>query len=196
MGRAFDLLLLSMLLVPSVFAGLVVAALIYFKDGNPVLFRQRRIGLNQKEFELVKFRTMMAGTSNFEPGTDASRITKLGFFLRKFSIDELPSLWNVLKGEMSFVGPRPLPIEYRSGIETLGAVERHTVRPGVTGLAQVNGRNLVSWKHRFRYDLFFVRHDSFSFRLMLCLRTVKFLLFSPHADGLIPSKTMTVRDNE
>ena len=127
-----------------------VALLVLVFLGAPVFFRDVRAGLGGRPFTLVKFRSMREGA-----GTDAERLTKFGRFLRASSLDELPELWNVLKGDMSLVGPRPLPIRYLPRY-TPEQARRHEVRPGVTGLAQVNGRNALDWDEKFRYDVAYV----------------------------------------
>ena len=128
----------------------VVAALVRAKLGRPVLFHQERAGLNGRPFTLYKFRTMREGE-----GTDAERLTRLGRFLRAASLDELPELWNVLKGEMSLVGPSPLPVRYLPRYSP-EQNRRHEVLPGITGWAQVNGRNSLDWETKFRYDVDYV----------------------------------------
>lgn len=128
----------------------VIAAAVRATMGSPVLFRQTRPGLNGRLFELTKFRTMRAGD-----GPDDQRITRLGHFLRSTSLDELPELWNVLRGDMSLVGPRPLLPAYLP-LYSAEQARRHEVRPGITGLAQVNGRNALDWDERFRLDVAYV----------------------------------------
>lgn len=139
---------------------IALALLIRWKLGSPVFFRQRRPGLNGKPFDMVKFRTMLDTIDNQgRPLPDAERLTSLGRFLRSSSLDELPELWNVLKGEMSLVGPRPLLMEYLS-LYTPRQARRHEVRPGITGWAQVNGRNAIDWDAKFDLDVWYVENYS------------------------------------
>jgi len=133
----------------------VVAIAVRVALGPPVLFIQERPGLGGKIFKLVKFRTMKTGG-----GGDAERMTRLGTFLRATSLDELPEFWNILRGDMSFTGPRPLLVCYLP-LYTPGQSRRHEVRPGLSGWAQVNGRNLASWEERFKHDVWYVDHASF-----------------------------------
>ena len=141
--------------------------------GSPVLFRQNRPGLHGKPFEMIKFRTMKDATDkagNALP--DSERLTEFGKKLRASSLDELPELWNVLKGDMSLVGPRPLLMEYLP-LYSAEQAKRHNVRPGVTGYAQVNGRNSLSWEDKFKLDTWYVEHQSFLLDLKILLKTVK-----------------------
>ncbi len=155
---------------------LVVAWLIRRKLGSPVLFRQVRPGLNGKPFEMIKFRTMRdAEDGNGNPLPDAERMTPFGSFLRSSSLDELPELWNVLKGDMSLVGPRPLLIEYLP-LYNPEQYRRHEARPGVTGWAQVNGRNALSWEEKFKLDVWYVDHRSFWLDVKIIFLTVKKVL--------------------
>jgi lipopolysaccharide/colanic/teichoic acid biosynthesis glycosyltransferase len=147
-GAAVLLVLLSPMLA-------VVALLVWVTMGRPVFFVHDRPGLRGRAFRLVKFRTMRQG-----PGTDAERLTRLGRLLRRLSIDELPQLWNVLKGEMSLVGPRPLLMEYLDRY-TPEQARRHEARPGITGWAQVNGRNAIGWEQKFALDVWYVDNRSF-----------------------------------
>src|SRR5690606_28308040 len=130
--------------------------------GAPVLFRQFRPGLNGRPFTLIKFRTMKhACDSAGRPLPDGERLTRMGRFLRSTSLDELPTLWNVLRGDMSIVGPRPLLMEYLH-LYNAEQRRRHEVRPGVTGWAQVNGRNAITWEEKFRLDVWYVDNRSFA----------------------------------
>ncbi|AEV86432.1 sugar transferase [Actinoplanes sp. SE50] len=156
--------------VITVVAGAVAAGL-----GRPVLFRQQRPGLHGRPFTLVKFRTMRDLDERRGLVTDADRLTGLGRALRATSLDELPTLWNVLRGEMSLVGPRPLLMQYLDRY-TPEQARRHEVRPGITGLAQVSGRNAVSWEERFAIDVWYVDHRSLGLNLRILARTVRLLL--------------------
>ena len=143
------------------------------KLGSPVLFRQTRPGLHGKPFQLIKFRTMRNAIGlDGRPLPDSERMTSFGSFLRSASLDELPELWNVLKGDMSLVGPRPLLMEYLP-LYSLEQARRHEVRPGVTGWAQVNGRNALSWDEKFRLDVWYVDNHSFWLDLKILALTVK-----------------------
>lgn len=148
---------------------LVVALLIARSMGRPVIFRQRRPGLNGKPFTLLKFRTMQAPAAGRI--ADADRITTLGRALRSSSLDELPTLWNVLRGDMSLVGPRPLLMHYLDRY-TPEQARRHEVRPGITGLAQVSGRNLLSWDEKFAADVTYVEQRCLSLDLQIMIRTI------------------------
>lgn len=155
---------------------LVIAWLIRRKLGSPVLFCQRRPGLDGKPFEMVKFRTMRdARDPDGKLLADAQRMTAFGSFLRSASLDELPELWNVFKGEMSLVGPRPLLMEYLP-LYSFEQYRRHEVRPGVTGWAQVNGRNALSWEEKFKLDVWYVENRSFLLDLKIIFLTVKKVL--------------------
>ncbi len=141
--------------------------------GSPVLFRQTRPGLHGKPFEMIKFRTMKDATDkegNALP--DSQRLTDFGKKLRASSLDELPELWNVLKGDMSLVGPRPLLMEYLP-LYNAEQAKRHNMRPGVTGYAQVNGRNSLSWEDKFKLDTWYVEHQSLCLDMKILLKTVK-----------------------
>jgi lipopolysaccharide/colanic/teichoic acid biosynthesis glycosyltransferase len=151
----------------------VLALLVRQRLGSPVLFRQVRPGLHGRPFEMIKFRTMT--DDRLPDGTlmpDGERLTRFGRWLRATSLDELPELWNVVRGDMSLVGPRPLLMSYLSLYSTFQA-RRHEVRPGITGWAQVNGRNAVSWEERFRLDVWYVENRSFLLDLKILAMTVR-----------------------
>ena len=155
---------------------ILVALLIRLKLGSPVFFRQMRPGLNGKPFELIKFRTMLDARDrdgNVLP--DEERLTSFGRALRASSIDELPEFWNILKGEMSFVGPRPLLMQYLP-LYSFEQARRHDVLPGITGWAQVNGRNALSWEEKFEYDVWYVDHQSFALDTKILARTAKLVV--------------------
>lgn len=155
MKRLFDVLAAALLLVLTAPVQLFVAGLVRCTLGSPVLFRQKRPGKDEQIFELLKFRTMLPPDAERGLLTDEQRMTKVGDVLRSTSLDELPSLLNVLRGEMSLVGPRPLLIKYLDRY-TPTQRRRHEVRPGITGLAQVNGRNALSWEERLALDVAYV----------------------------------------
>ncbi len=158
--RIFDILAASVLLILSLPLLLLLCLLIRLFLGSPVIFRQSRPGLNEKPFCLYKFRTMrIARDKNGNLLDDEQRLTTFGKWLRSLSVDELPELVNVLKGDMSLVGPRPLLVEYLP-YYTEEQRWRHTVRPGITGWAQINGRNALSWEKKFELDVWYVRHVS------------------------------------
>ena len=144
----------------------IVAVAVRVKLGSPIFFVQARAGKGGKAFYLVKFRSMLEGE-----GSDEARLTKFGRLLRATSLDELPELFNVLKGEMALVGPRPLPVRYLPRYSPEQA-RRHEVRPGITGWAVVHGRNLVGWEEKFRYDVWYVDHRSFALDLKILFLTV------------------------
>lgn len=173
MKRLFDIFasFLGLLILSPVIA--LVALKIRKNLGSPVLFRQTRPGLQGKPFDMVKFRTMKdAVDAKGHPLPDAERMTPFGDQLRNSSLDELPELWNVLKGEMSLVGPRPLLMQYLH-LYSPEQARRHEVRPGVTGWAQINGRNAISWEDKFKLDVWYVDNRSFWLDLKILLLTVK-----------------------
>jgi sugar transferase EpsL len=150
----------------------LVALGVRFDVGAPVLFRHVRPGLNGQPFTLYKFRTMRgAHTGELAGGTDEERLTRFGRWLRGTSLDELPELWNVLRGDMSLVGPRPLLMRYLP-LYTPEQMRRHEVRPGLTGWAQINGRNALSWDDKFRLDVWYVDHRSFLLDLKILFLTL------------------------
>ena len=151
---------------------IIVAILIYLWDGRPIIFTQARPGLNEKIFKIYKFRTMTNEKDefgNFLP--DEKRLKGVGKIIRSLSLDELPQLFNVLKGDMSFIGPRPLLPEYLP-LYSEEQRKRHLVKPGITGLAQVKGRNAISWRKKFKYDVFYVNHLSFKLDLYIICQTI------------------------
>lgn len=171
--RLFDVVVALVLLLLTLPLMVLLVVLIRYKMGSPVIFRQIRPGLGQRPFMMVKFRTMLnVFDSSGESLPDEKRMTALGRFLRATSLDELPELWNVLKGDMSLVGPRPLLMEYLP-LYSKEQQRRHEVRPGVTGWAQVNGRNNLSWPERFRMDVWYVDNQSFWLDLKILFMTVK-----------------------
>lgn len=169
--RSMDLALSSILLIATVPIQAAVAAAIRAKMGYPVIFRQVRPGLHGEPFTLYKFRTMLTPEQAGGTVDDGARLTKLGMFLRATSLDELPSLWNVLRGDMSLVGPRPLLMDYLP-LYSSEQARRHDVRPGLTGLAQVSGRNELSWDERFRLDLAYVDNHTIWGDIKILLRTI------------------------
>lgn len=176
MKRLFDFTAALLGLIALALPLLILCLLIRRKLGSPVLFRQVRPGLHGQPFEMVKFRTMTnARGPNGALLPDAERLTPFGRFLRSTSLDELPELWNVLKGDMSLVGPRPLLMEYLP-LYSPEQARRHAVRPGVTGWAQVNGRNAISWDEKFALDTWYVDHQSLTLDMKILWLTVKKVL--------------------
>ncbi|BAN47716.1 sugar transferase [Metapseudomonas resinovorans] len=170
--RFFDFLVALVLLV-FLFPLLLFIAMWVKLDVGKVFFRQIRPGLNGIPFEMVKFQTMVdSHDSSGRSLPDSERLTKLGIFLRSTSLDELPELWNVLRGHMSLVGPRPLLMEYLT-LYDKKQFRRHEVRPGITGWAQVNGRNALSWDERFELDVWYVENQSFKLDMKILLLTVR-----------------------
>lgn len=173
MKRLFDLLLSFGLLLVLSLPLLLLWGVVRCKLGSPVLFRQVRPGLHGRPFMMIKFRTMTDKRgADGELLPDARRLTSFGRFLRATSLDELPELWNVLRGEMSLVGPRPLLMEYLP-LYSPEQARRHEVRPGITGWAQVNGRNALSWEDRFKLDIWYVDHRSFWLDLRILWLTMR-----------------------
>jgi len=173
MKRIFDILISLFALIVLSPIVLLTVLLVRRKLGSPVFFKQVRPGLNGDPFQMIKFRTMTDGRDaegNLLP--DSERLTRFGKFLRASSLDELPGLWNVLKGEMSLVGPRPLLVEYLP-LYSAEQARRHEVRPGITGWAQVNGRNAISWEEKFKLDVWYVDNQSFGLDLKILFLTVK-----------------------
>ena len=159
--RIFDIVL-SLILIGLFLPFIIITAIVvYLKIGRPIFFKQVRPGLKEKLFTIYKFRTMSdARDENGELLPDEQRLGSVGKFIRKTSLDELPQLWNVLKGEMSFIGPRPLLVEYLE-LYNEEQKKRHDVTPGISGWAQVNGRNAITWEQKFEYDVWYVENQSF-----------------------------------
>ncbi|WP_396218994.1 sugar transferase [Gemmatimonas sp.] len=188
--RGLDIGLAATALVLAAPVLLLVAIAVRVNLGGPVLFRQQRPGLHGRPFTMVKFRTMRDALGrDGRPLPDADRLTPFGTLLRSTSLDELPELWNVVRGDMSLVGPRPLLMEYLDRY-TPEQARRHEVRPGVTGWAQVNGRNALSWEERFRLDVWYVEHRSLRLDLRILLRTLALVLrrtgVSAQGDATMP----------
>ncbi|MFK3871706.1 sugar transferase [Pseudoalteromonas rhizosphaerae] len=198
MKRLFDFLVALcalFILLPII---IVVAVLIRFKLGSPILFTQDRPGLHGKVFKMMKFRTMLDGKDkqgNLLP--DNERMTKFGAFLRSTSLDELPGLFNVLKGDMSLVGPRPLLVQYLP-LYNAEQARRHNVRPGITGWAQVNGRNAISWDQKFKFDVWYVDNQSLLLDFKILLLTVKkvFVREGISADGHVTIEPFKGSNND
>ncbi len=168
----FDRVLAFILIVLLLPVYIVVALLIYVKLGRPIVFAQHRPGKDEKIFTIYKFRTMSNDVdANGELLPDEQRLYGVGKKIRSLSLDELPQLFNVLKGEMSFIGPRPLLVEYLP-LYNQEQKKRHNVKPGITGLAQVNGRNAISWEEKFKYDVEYVKNLSFWFDMKILYQTV------------------------
>ena len=193
MKRIFDFTasLFALILLSPIIA--LVAWKIRKNLGSPVLFRQTRPGLNGKPFEMVKFRTMKdAVDAQGNPLPDSERMTPFGDKLRNSSLDELPELWNVLKGEMSLVGPRPLLMQYLP-LYSKEQARRHEVRPGVTGWAQINGRNAISWEDKFKLDVWYVDNRNLWLDIKILFLTVKkvFVKEGISADGHVTIEPFT-----
>jgi sugar transferase EpsL len=173
MKRCLDIFLSGILLLATLPLFLISALGIWITMGRPVFFAQDRPGLKGRIFKLHKLRTMHSAPSGNETDSSASsRVTRLGGFLRRTSIDELPQLWNVLKGDMSLVGPRPLLVEYLP-LYSPEQARRHEVRPGLTGWAQVNGRNAISWEQKFALDVWYVDNQSLALDLQILWLTLQ-----------------------
>lgn len=168
--RVFDLSISILLLIILSPLLLTVSITIFIFLGRPVFFIQRRPGLNSKSFNLIKFRTMLVESSE-NYSSESDRMTRIGKFLRSTSLDELPELINVIRGDMSLVGPRPLLEEYL-GLYDEKQIKRHDVKPGITGWAQINGRNNIEWEERFKLDLWYVEKNSFLLDFKIILLTI------------------------
>lgn len=188
MKRLFDISASIVILLILALPLLLLVYLVRSKLGSPVFFTQMRPGLNGKPFRMVKFRSMTDERSpDGELLPDADRLTRFGALLRSTSLDELPELWNVLKGEMSLVGPRPLLVEYLP-LYTPEQARRHEVRPGITGWAQVNGRNEISWEEKFALDVWYVENQSLWLDVKILWLTVRKVLVR---DGISASGEVT-----
>ena len=191
--RPFDFFvsLIALILLSPVL--LIIAILVRVKLGHPVIFKQKRPGLNEKIFTLYKFRTMTdKKDANGELLPDSERLTKFGKFLRALSIDELPGLINIIKGDMSIVGPRPLLVEYLD-LYTDEQRKRHEVKPGLSGYAQVNGRNTLTWEEKFKLDVIYVNNVSFKHDIGIILKTIFKVL---RKEGVNSSKSGTMEKFE
>ena len=187
--RILDIILSLIAIIITLPIFLIVGILILIFIGQPAIFRQKRPGKNEKIFTMYKFRTMTNKkdeNGNLLP--DELRLTKLGKFLRKTSLDEIPEFINILKGDMSFVGPRPLLVEYLP-YYTEEEHHRHDVRPGLTGLAQVSGRNLLNWDDRFKKDIEYVNNITFKNDLKIAFKTILIVL---KKEGINSKKTVTM----
>ncbi len=196
--RVFDFVVTLVLLVPAMPLMATIAVLVRFNMGAPVLFRQVRPGFKGRPFVLYKFRTMTDDRD--EEGnllSDEARLKPLGKVLRRYSLDELPQLFNVLKGDLSFVGPRPLLMEYLP-LYSAEQVRRHDVRPGITGWAQVNGRNAINWEEKFAYDLWYVDHYSLLLDLKILWLTLVSVLTGAgiSSDGHVTMPKFTGSSND
>lgn len=169
MKRLFDLVL-SFLILVIISPFFLFISVVVFCNVKEIFFRQNRIGLNEKAFLLYKFKTMRDVNQEYGLVTNAQRVTKFGRWLRKYSLDELPSLINIIKGEMSFVGPRPLLVEYLPFYKEKHKI-RHSVKPGLTGYAQINGRNATTWEKRLDNDAYYVQNNNFFFDMKILALT-------------------------
>tara|TARA_B110000211_G_scaffold88220_1_gene103335 strand:- start:1813 stop:2409 length:597 start_codon:yes stop_codon:yes gene_type:complete len=198
MKRLFDFIVALSAFVMLLPIIIIVGILIRTKLGSPILFTQDRPGLNGKVFKMMKFRTMLDGKDkhgNLLP--DDERMTPFGAFLRSTSLDELPGLFNVLKGDMSLVGPRPLLVQYLP-LYSNEQARRHNVRPGITGWAQVNGRNAISWDEKFKLDVWYVDNQGFWLDIKILLLTVKkvFVREGISADGHVTIEPFKGSNND
>lgn len=187
--RILDVMIVLCGMIVVIPVGAIVALLVRIFLGSPVIFKQERPGLYEKPFYLYKFRTMT--DKRDEEGNllpDEQRLTKFGQLLRATSLDELPEFVNILKGDMSFVGPRPLLMEYLP-LYNERQKHRHDVRPGLTGLAQVRGRNAISWEEKFEYDLKYIQHISLRIDICILVETVKTVL---KRDGIHSNSSVTM----
>ena len=189
MKRTFEFVLASMAILFLLPIFLIISIMVLLNMGTPILFEQSRPGLNSKTFKIYKFRTM---TNKYDKNgnllEDKERLSNFGSFLRSTSLDELPTLWNVVCGNMSFVGPRPLLIEYLP-LYSKDQARRHDVRPGITGWAQVNGRNAISWNEKFELDIWYVENQSFTLDIKIIYLTLKKVIMR---DGISHNNHVTM----
>jgi lipopolysaccharide/colanic/teichoic acid biosynthesis glycosyltransferase len=191
MKRFFEILLILILLIPIGVILITLGILVRINLGAPVFFKQKRAGKDGRQFEMIKFRTMRESyDSNGVPLPDAQRMTSFGNFLRSSSLDELPELWNVLKGEMSLVGPRPLLMQYLP-LYSKEQARRHEVKPGITGWAQVNGRNNIGWDEKFALDVWYVDNRSSFLDVKILWLTIKKVLIR---DGISSEGNATMSE--
>jgi lipopolysaccharide/colanic/teichoic acid biosynthesis glycosyltransferase len=198
MKRLFDLFISVFALIILFPIVLITAILVRIKLGSPILFTQDRPGLNGKIFRMMKFRTMLdASDKHGNQLPDEQRMTVFGAFLRSASLDELPGLLNVIKGDMSLVGPRPLLVQYLP-LYNIEQARRHNVRPGITGWAQVNGRNAISWEDKFKFDVWYVEHQNLWLDLKILFLTVKkvFVREGISADGEVTMQAFKGSGND
>ena len=187
--RFFDIIFSILILIFFSPILLLISLIILIVDRHNPFFLQKRPGFKERFFYIIKFRTMMKDNSNIEyTDTTSQRLTKFGAFLRSSSLDEIPTLINILLGQMSFVGPRPLLVEYLD-IYSDEQKKRHSVLPGLTGLAQIKGRNNIKWEDRFNYDIYYVKNKSIFFDLKILLVTVKKVIIR---DGINHTKNVTM----
>lgn len=179
--RVFDIGFACLLLVIILPLFIIISILVYFKMGCPIFFRQNRTGRNQVIFEIMKFRTMKI--KNNPEQSDSSRMTKLGYILRKTSLDELPQIINIVKGDMSFIGPRPLLPEYLS-FYNKSELKRFDVRPGMSGYAEVKGRHKISWDDQFKYDVYYSDNLTFFLDIKIFLLTIPKVLHIGNVQSL------------
>jgi lipopolysaccharide/colanic/teichoic acid biosynthesis glycosyltransferase len=193
MKRLFDVIVSSLLLVAFLLPMLFLVFFVFKKLGRPILFSQKRPGMRGRPFEMLKFRTMTAERDvSGRKLSDAERLTPFGRWLRATSLDELPELWNVLRGDMSLVGPRPLLMQYLP-LYSARQARRHEVRPGITGWAQVNGRNALTWPQKLELDVWYVENRSFWLDLRILWMTLLVVLrrdgISAHGEATMPPFT-------
>ena len=188
--RIFDIVIAGISLIALSVPIALISLLILVKLGRPVIFQQLRPGLRGKPFKIFKFRTMkILFNKSGKLASDEERITRFGAWLRHNSLDELPTLWNVLIGDMSIVGPRPLLMEYLD-LYTTEQMSRHNVRPGITGWAQVNGRNQLSWEEKFKLDVWYVNNNNFLLDVKILFKTMLLVIRSTgiNQEGCVTSE--------